>query len=206
VTDTDDPAPLIELGFGFWRAKALLAAVELGIFTLLAREPKTASELSSELALHPRGASDFLDALVALGLLARDEEQRYANTPLAAQFLDRERPSYLGGLFEMAEQRLYPVWGKLTDALRSGEPQNEARREPDYYSNLTSDPQRLRTFLRGMTGLSRRASRHAARRTARTPVGHDVRSARRCAVLRGVRHRMRAFGEAAVRSWGLLQR
>lgn len=164
MTNTDDPAPLIEIGFGFWRAKALLSAVELGIFTLLARQPRTASELSAELGLHPRGASDFLDALVALGLLARDTERRYANTPLTAQFLDREKPSYLGGLFEMAEERLYPVWGKLSDALRSGEPQNEAKHEPDYYSNLTADPHRLRTFLRGMTGLSMGAARAIAER------------------------------------------
>jgi SAM-dependent methyltransferase len=52
----------------------------------------------------------------------------------------------------------------LTDALRSGLPQNEAKEEKDYYGNLGRDQDRLRTFLRGMTGLSMMASQSIAQR------------------------------------------
>jgi hypothetical protein len=52
--------------------------------------------------LHERSARDFLDALVALVLLERDEQGRYANTPETDLFLDRTKPSYVGGLLHMA--------------------------------------------------------------------------------------------------------
>ena len=111
------PAPILEIGMGFWASKTLLSAVELGLFTELAGGPKTAAELERALGLHPRATYDFLDALVALGLLARrgdGAEGRYMNTPATALYLDRGSPRYVGGLLEMANSRLYPFWADLT--------------------------------------------------------------------------------------------
>ena len=42
-------------------------------------------------------------------------------------FLDRAKPSYVGGMLEMANARLYGFWGPLTEGLRTGQPQNEAK-------------------------------------------------------------------------------
>ncbi len=147
------PEAILQLGLGFWGSKALLSAVELGVFTELAAGALDGAELTSRLGLHPRSARDFLDALVALGMLDR-EAGRYSNTPATDLFLDRGKPSYLGGLLEMASARLYPFWGRLTDALRTGEPQNEAREGGDFFGALYADPERLRQFLHAMTGLS----------------------------------------------------
>src|SRR6185312_3960041 len=105
---------------GFWGPKTLLSAVELGVFTELAGGPADLATLTTRLGLHPRGARDFLDALVALGMLNRDGAV-YANTTETDHFLDRAKPSYVGGLLEMGNARLYPFWGKLTEALRTGE-------------------------------------------------------------------------------------
>src|SRR5215470_16785955 len=91
---------IMQVGLGFWGSKTLLSAVELGLFTELARSPLDAETLTQRLELHPRGARDFFDALVALGMLKR-HEGRYANTPETDQFLDRAKPSYVGGLLEM---------------------------------------------------------------------------------------------------------
>jgi SAM-dependent methyltransferase len=147
------PGPILELGLAFWGAKTLLSAVELGVFTELAAGPLAGDELSARLGLHERGARDFLDALVALGMLGR-EDGRYANTVETDLFLDRGKPSYIGGMLEMANARLYPFWGRLTDALRSGEQQNEARTGDDFFATLYADPDRLGQFLHAMTGLS----------------------------------------------------
>src|SRR5688500_8369273 len=111
------PDAIMQLAFGFWGSKTLLSAVELGVFTSLAEGPKPLPQLSAEFGLHPRSAVDFFDALVALGMLERDEKG-YANTPATATFLDRSKPSYMGGLLEMANARLYPFWGNLTEALK----------------------------------------------------------------------------------------
>ncbi|HYD47006.1 MAG TPA: methyltransferase [Terriglobales bacterium] len=148
------PEPLIQLGLGFWGPKAVLSAVELDLFTILAESgPLPLEALRQRLGLHPRGARDFFDTLVALAVLERDE-RGYRNTPLSDHYLDRNKQSYIGGLFEMANARLYPYWANLTQALRSGEPQNEARTGEDFFGVLYSDPQRLKQFLQAMTGVS----------------------------------------------------
>jgi hypothetical protein len=155
--DAPDPAPILQLGLGFWASKTLLSAVELGVFTELADEPLDADSLRLRLGLHPRGTLDFLDALVALGMLLRDE-RGYVDTPATALFLDRESPAYIGGLLEMANDRLYGFWASLTEGLRTGQPQSEIKTGGDFFGELYGDQQRLRQFMRSMTGLSTGAS------------------------------------------------
>src|SRR3954471_12189639 len=102
-----DPGRIMELGLAFWGSKTLLSGVELGVFTELADGPCDGEQLAARLALHPRSARDFLDALVALGMLDRNDHV-YANTAESDLFLDRFKPSYVGGMLEMANARLYP--------------------------------------------------------------------------------------------------
>jgi hypothetical protein len=148
------PGGIMQLGMAFWGSKALLSAVELGLFTELATGPKTADDLRKKLGLHERSTRDFLDALVALKMLDR-QGNLYSNTPEADTYLDRAKPLYLGGLLEMANVRLYPFWGRLTEGLKTGQPQNEIKDgQEDLFGALYSDPTRLETFLQAMTGLS----------------------------------------------------
>ncbi|WP_036260460.1 methyltransferase [Methylocapsa aurea] len=154
ATDSATPAAILQLGMGFWGSKTLLSAVELGLFTELASGPQTLEALRSKLGLNERGARDFFDALVALRMLDR-RDGLYANAPDADLFLDRNKPSYVGGLLEMANNRLYPFWGGLTEALRTGKPQNEAKSGgEDPFVAIYADPKVLEEFLRAMTGVS----------------------------------------------------
>lgn len=157
------PAKIMQLGVGFWGSKALLSAIELGLFTVLARGSLDAETLRLQLGLHPRSARDFFDALVALGMLRRTGT-RYANTPETALFLDRNKSSYVGGILEMANARLYRFWGSLTDGLRTGNAQNEAKTGEDFFGTLYADPQRLEGFLKAMTGLSLGSARVIAKK------------------------------------------
>src|ERR1700730_9215874 len=101
------PAAIMQLGMAFLGSKTLLSAVELGVFSELASAGALDSDtLRERLGLHPRSTRDFFDALVALGMLER-EDGRYANTPATDLFLDRAKPSYMGGILEMADARLY---------------------------------------------------------------------------------------------------
>jgi hypothetical protein len=161
VTDAVTPANIFKLGFGFWESKTLLSAVELGLFTELAKGPAYLGDLSRRLGLHDRSARDFLDALVALKLLDR-QDGRYSNTPETDHFLDRAKPSYVGGLLEMANARLYETWGSLTEALKTGQNQNEGKETGDVFAALYADPDRLRLFLAAMSGVSLGAARAIA--------------------------------------------
>src|SRR5579864_7000965 len=101
-------------------SKVLLSAVELGLFTELAAAQLDADAIAQRLGLHRRGIRDFLDALVALGMLQRNDGL-YSNTPESSVFLDRAKPTYIGGLLEMFNARLYNFFGSLTEALQTGQ-------------------------------------------------------------------------------------
>jgi len=158
VTEQPTPDQILQIGFGFWASKALLSAVEMELFTELAKHPEDAETLRDRLGLHPRSSQDFLDALVALGFLER-RDGTYSNTPSTDLFLDKRKPSYLGGILEMANHRLYGFWGHLTEALRTGQLQNEAKSgEAPFFEAIYADPARLKAFLAAMSGLSHGAN------------------------------------------------
>jgi hypothetical protein len=158
-----NPEKILQTGLAFWASKTLLSAVEMGLFTELSGGPEPLAAISERVGLHPRSARDFLDALVALGFLQRNGD-RYANTAETDLFLDRKKPSYVGGILEMASHRLYGFWGNLTEALRTGEPQNEVKHGgPGLFETLYADPARLNGFLAAMTGISRGANMAIAR-------------------------------------------
>jgi hypothetical protein len=161
--EAPSPERIMQIGLGFWASKTLLSAVEIEVFTQLAGGSADFETLRGRLGLHTRAARDFLDALVALGFLRRKDGQ-YSNTAETDLFLDKRKPTYLGGILEMSNNRLYGFRKDLTPALRTGMPQNEAKTgEEPFFTVLYADPQRLKEFLRAMSGLSRPANLAIAR-------------------------------------------
>ena len=158
MPDQPDPSGIMQLGEGFMASKTLLSAIELELFTHLGSTALTASQIKDRLGLHQRAVPDFPDALLALGMLTRDgdgPEAGYANTAETAAFLDKASPTYIGGVLEMCNARLYRFWGDLTEALRTGQPQNEVKYTGrTMFDQLYSDPFRLQQFMNAMTGAS----------------------------------------------------
>jgi precorrin-6B methylase 2 len=153
-----DPSHIMQVGMGFFASKTLLSAVELGLFTALAKRQMTGAEIAAALNLDARAVPDFPDALVALGFLQRSgdgPDALYANTPETAMFLDRNSKGYIGGILEMANQRLYPFWADLTEALKTGAPQNETKHSgAPMFAKLYEAPERLEQFMDAMSGVS----------------------------------------------------
>jgi O-methyltransferase/methyltransferase family protein len=155
------PDRLISIGTGYRRAKVLLVAVELGVFTVLDRQPCAAPDLGQKLGINGRAARDFFDALVALELLQRDNEGRYANTVEARLYLDRNKANYLGGMFNQFDAREYQMWSRLGDALRTGKPQIGSN-SVEHFATIYDDPERFRTFVSAMTAGSLSAAKAIA--------------------------------------------
>src|SRR4051812_458205 len=160
MTSPPDPSPILQTAFGFWNAKVLLSAVELGVFNALDGGKRlTAAQLGEAAKLHPRGTFDFFDALVAMGFLQRDgdgPDTKYSNTPAGSVYLVASSPRYIGGILEMLSVRLFKFWHDLPDGLRTGKPQNEIKHTGSgMFEELYSDPARLEQFMGAMTGLSR---------------------------------------------------
>ena len=151
-----DPSHIMQTATAFWASKVLLTAVELDLFTILEDDKLTASQLGKTLGLHPRGTYDFFDALVALKFLDRDgdgPEGKYKNTPQTGAFLNKKSPTYIGGLPEMLNSRLFGFWNDLGSALKTGKPQNEVKHGgKPIFEKLYSNQTTLGEFLDAMTG------------------------------------------------------
>lgn len=154
-----NPGRILDMGFGFFASQALITAIQIGVFTCLGKGEKASTELRRELDLHGRGALDFLDALVALGLLSKRricDQVFYRNTEESTRYLDRSSEEYVGGIFTMSGNRLYRSWSYLGDALRTGQPQSEAKNsDKPLFDEIFTDQKLVREFCAAMSGLSR---------------------------------------------------
>jgi hypothetical protein len=160
MRDDVNEMEILRVGSGFFCSKILLTAIDFGLFTALGGGARTGEEIGAELGLHQRGIWDFLDTLVALGFLERDGDGtagRYRNSASTGRYLDKNKPTYIGGMLEMWNQRLYGFWDDLGTALRTGEPQNEVKhaRKP-MFEVLYADQNLLEQFLISMEIISRR--------------------------------------------------
>ena len=111
-----NPAELLQLSGGYWSACALHAGVKLDLFS----HAGTAAELAQAKASDERGLEMLLNALTALGLMEK-EDDRYAATPFAAEYLARTSPRYLGYII-MHHHNLMADWSRLDESVRSGAP------------------------------------------------------------------------------------
>lgn len=210
------PERIQQLGSGFRSSRTLLSAVELGVFTALADGPLPGDVLAARVGVSLRAADDFFDSLVALEMLERIDGC-YANTPETDTYLDRAKTTYIGGMAEMQGVSGYRVWASLTEALRTGLPQTDAKGDT---RTLFDEPARARRYLRAMTGGSMAAASAIARKF---PWGSyrsfvDVGTAEGCLpVSVALRHRHLSGGgldvpeareiyEEYVRSFGLADR
>lgn len=158
MSNERNPSRILEVGFSFWGSKVLLTGVELELFTTLGNQAMTGEALGSALRLHPRGIWDFFDALVAMGFLLRDGSGPaavYSNTEETRLFLDKNSPEYIGGILEMASDRLFRFWSDLGPALKTGKPQNEIKHsQKPMFEVLYEDLPRLEQFMGAMRGIS----------------------------------------------------
>ena len=156
-----DPSKIMQIGMGFMANKVLLAGVKLKLFTLLAQNKQMDGKMIKQatgFGATDRHLFDWLDALVALGFLQRQglyENALYSNAFDTDVFLDKNKPSYIGGILEMANNRLYKFWGNLEEGFKTGEPQNETKGELNTggFEELYKSPERLQEFMDAMSGI-----------------------------------------------------
>ena len=153
------PERIMQIGSGFWASKILLTAVNFQLFTRLAeKKSMSAADVKNALELKctDRHLFDFLDALTGLGFLNREgilESALYSNNTDTDFFLDKNKPSYIGGMLEMMNNRLFQFWGNLDEGLKTGLPQNEAKKGEDFFGLIYQDPNKLKAFVNAMSGI-----------------------------------------------------
>jgi predicted transcriptional regulator len=149
------PAPdrIFELSGAYWASRTLLSAVDLGVFAALAEGPLTAETLRERLDVHSRGARDFFDALVALGMLDRGDDG-YRNTAETDLYLVPGKSSYLGGMLEFHSSAIYQAWSSLTETLRTGKDQRGNPDEQDQFITAYEDQDLMVKLVTAMSGYS----------------------------------------------------
>ena len=154
-----DPSPIIDIMDGFRRSKAMFAAVEMGVFDMLAEGPLSASEIASRLEANPGGVERLLETCVALGLLER-RGAAFANTEVAGVYLRQSSDRALTGYILYSNVVLYQCWGHLEDAVREGTPRwaQTFGTDKPIFGHFFSTPEKMRTFTMGMHGLGRTTS------------------------------------------------
>jgi 3-hydroxy-5-methyl-1-naphthoate 3-O-methyltransferase len=132
------PERLMQIGFAYAPPLIIGAAVSNKVFDTLANGTKTAEELSKETGAPVRGLRAIMNALVGLELLKKTDG-KYSLTPESEAFLVSNKPGTLAGFFPMLMKRLMPLWLKLDEIVRTGEP-GEARNEEhpgtEFFSEL----------------------------------------------------------------------
>src|SRR5262249_52022085 len=154
-----DHSPILQTAFGFWNAKVLLTAVQLGVFTALGDRRMNGEELGAEFGLHPRAIADFFDALVAMQFLDREGDgpsAKYFNTPAGSLYLVQSSPRYIGGILVMLNDPVLKYGHNRPEALPPGRPKNKINHgKKGMFEELYADLPRLEQFMGAMTGLSR---------------------------------------------------
>jgi acetylserotonin O-methyltransferase len=148
-----DPAPIIDLIEAFRRSKTMFAAVKLGVFDHLESGPADAATLAAELDAQTESLERLLDACVGLRLL-RKQDSRYANEPVAAEYLCHSSEHALTGYILYSNDVLFQVWAHLEDAVREGShrwKQTFGLTGPIFDHFFKTD-EAMRTFLMGMHG------------------------------------------------------
>lgn len=160
TTTQPTPAAILQMGTGFWASKVLLTAVQFELFTQLAKQSnQSVKDIKSNLDLKctDRNACDFLDCLAGLGFLNREgllDTATYSNTMDTAIFLDKAKPSYIGGLLEMQNEQGWNVWAKLDKGLKTGLIQHDLKdNDEDIFGFINSNPEMFKKFVDGMTGV-----------------------------------------------------
>jgi len=107
-----------EIARGFQPSRILLTAAELGVFEALGSGQKTSADVAGRLGTDPRATDRLLNALVALGLLAKDGEL-FSNLPEGRDLLVPGGPRYMGGALGHA-CNMWESWSTMTEAVRAG--------------------------------------------------------------------------------------
>ena len=117
---SEDPDSILELVLSFWIARTVMAAVQLGVFDVLAVPGLPESEAAASLGLAARPARGLFDTCVAVGLLER-HGGAIRCTPASERFL-RDGAEYSLRNYVLDERWCWPAWGRLEEALQTDAP------------------------------------------------------------------------------------
>jgi ubiquinone/menaquinone biosynthesis C-methylase UbiE len=114
------PDEIFQLLWAPLAAQALIAGVELAVFTHISQGKNTAGEIARATGASVSGIEPLLDALVGMSYLNK-KGGRYGLEPISEAFLVRGKQTYMGDMI-YSTKLTQGGWMELTDVVRSGLP------------------------------------------------------------------------------------
>jgi Dimerisation domain/Methyltransferase small domain len=115
-----NPGIIFETLNAYQRSAALKAAIELELFTAIARGSQTVGAIAQAVNASTRGVRILCDYLVIGGFLVKEGDQ-YSLSSEAALFLNRDSPAYFGSVaLFVLDPRLIAPFANLLQVVRSG--------------------------------------------------------------------------------------
>ncbi|MFQ5965356.1 MAG: methyltransferase [Candidatus Scalinduaceae bacterium] len=132
---------VLELGYSFFKSKVLLTATRLDIFNVIGDSVLSANDVATKICSDMIATEIFLDAMVSLGLLKKENNQ-YFNTQEGKEVFISGKETYLGDII-ILQDVMWNSWSKLTESIISGRPM----RKPDMFQE---DKEETRNFILAM--------------------------------------------------------
>jgi hypothetical protein len=145
------PVVLLRMMTGYWQAKALAVAAELGLADLLRDGPRTTASLAEICKVDADGLHRLLRALASVGVFVQTEQDSFALTPMA-DWLRSDRPDSMRALARMYGSEQYQAWSGLLDSIRDGVPAFGRVFGASYFDYLAAHPDASSIFNDAMTG------------------------------------------------------
>lgn len=152
MTDNSLQEQLIRLMNGYWHTQAVYVAAKLGLADLLRDGPRSAADLATATATHPRALYRLLRALASLGVFVEDGEHRFALTPLANS-LRSEVPGSVRSLAIMRGEWQYESWGRLLHSIQTSQSAFEKIYGLPLFDFLSRNPDKGKLFDEAMSGV-----------------------------------------------------
>ena len=131
----------LELGYSFFKSKVLLTAARLDVFNIIVETGISASDIAARLHSNINATEIFLDAMVSLDLLKKDNRM-YFNTENGREVFVKGSERYIGDIV-ILQDVMWNAWSKLSESVISGNP----AREPDMFQDKKDE---TRNFITAM--------------------------------------------------------
>ena len=131
----------LELGYSFFQSKVLLTATRLDVFNIIGETGISACDVAVKLKSDINATKMFLDAMVCLDLLKKDNRM-YFNTENGREIFIKGSERYIGDIVNL-QDIMWDAWSALGESVISGNPACR----PDMFQEKKDE---TRTFITAM--------------------------------------------------------
>jgi hypothetical protein len=155
MTETAPPAhvQLIQMGTACWVSQLVSTAASMGLADHLAAGPKSAATLAADLSANPRALHRFMRTLASFGILAQDDHDRFALTPLGEALKSDAPGSARSTILAMAGPWMWKAWGEFQYSVETGKPAMDKVFGMPLFDYLAQNPDLAAQFSEAMVGI-----------------------------------------------------